>query len=182
MSRDTIVAKRYAKALFEVALGQKQVLEVEQELRTVVTAITGDAEIGKFIESPNISEEAKQNVLRTSLDGKVSEPVLKTVLLLIERGRVELLEALLNDYVKIEGESLGIADARVYSTYALNDEEQEAVAREFGGRVNKKIRIENIVDPTLLGGLKVAIGDTIYDGSLAGKLERLEQSFNRRVQ
>ncbi|MFC9711113.1 F0F1 ATP synthase subunit delta [Paenibacillus sp. NPDC056933] len=182
MSRDTIVAKRYAKALFEVALGQQQVLEVEQELRTVVIAITGDAEIGKFIESPNISEEAKQNVLRTSLDGKVSEPVLKTVLLLIERGRVELLEALLNDYVKIEGESLGIADARVYSTYALNDEEQEAVAREFGGRVNKKIRIENIVDPTLLGGLKVAIGDTIYDGSLAGKLERLEQSFNRRVQ
>jgi len=182
MSRDTIVAKRYAKALFEVALEQKQVLEVEQELRTVVIAITGDAEIGKFIESPNISEEAKQNVLRTSLDGKVSEPVLKTVLLLIERGRVELLEALLNDYVKIEGESLGIADARVYSTYALNDEEQEAVAREFGGRVNKKIRIENIVDPTLLGGLKVAIGDTIYDGSLAGKLERLEQSFNRRVQ
>ncbi|QOS81450.1 F0F1 ATP synthase subunit delta [Paenibacillus sp. JNUCC31] len=182
MSRDTIVAKRYAKALFEVTLGQQQVLEVEQELRTVVSAITGDAEIGKFIESPNISEEAKQNVLRTSLDGKVSEPVLKTVLLLIERGRVELLEALLNDYVKIEGESLGIADARVYSTYALNDEEQEAVAREFGGRVNKKIRIENIVDPTLLGGLKVAIGDTIYDGSLAGKLERLEQSFNRRVQ
>ncbi|WP_063568356.1 F0F1 ATP synthase subunit delta [Paenibacillus sp. O199] len=182
MSRDTIVAKRYAKALFEVALGQQKVLEVEQELRTVVIAITGDAEIGKFIESPNISEEAKQHVLRTSLDGKVSEPVLKTVLLLIERGRVELLEALLNDYVKIEGESLGIADARVYSTYALNDEEQEAVAREFGGRVNKKIRIENIVDPTLLGGLKVAIGDTIYDGSLAGKLERLEQSFNRRVQ
>ncbi|RAI98927.1 ATP synthase F1 subcomplex delta subunit [Paenibacillus pabuli] len=182
MSRDTIVAKRYAKALFEVALGQQKVLEVEQELRTVVIAITGDGEIGKFIESPNISEEAKQNVLRTSLDGKVSEPVLKTVLLLIERGRVELLEALLNDYVKIEGESLGIADARVYSTYALNDEEQEAVAREFGGRVNKKIRIENIVDPTLLGGLKVAIGDTIYDGSLAGKLERLEQSFNRRVQ
>ncbi|SEL75770.1 F0F1 ATP synthase subunit delta [Paenibacillus sp. OK003] len=182
MSRDTIVAKRYAKALFEVALEQQKVLEVEQELRTVVIAITGDAEIGKFIESPNISEEAKQNVLRTSLDGKVSEPVLKTVLLLIERGRVELLEALLNDYVKIEGESLGIADARVYSTYALNDEEQEAVAREFGNRVNKKIRIENIVDPTLLGGLKVAIGDTIYDGSLAGKLERLEQSFNRRVQ
>ncbi|MDR6723247.1 F-type H+-transporting ATPase subunit delta [Paenibacillus amylolyticus] len=182
MSRDTIVAKRYARALFEVALQQQQVLEVEEELRVVVTALAGDADIEKFIVSPNISNEAKQNVLHSSLDGKVSEPVLRTILLLIERGRVELLEDLLNDYRKIQGESLGIADARVYSTYALNDEEKEAVAREFGGRVNKKIRIENIVDPTLLGGLKVAIGDTIYDGSLAGKLERLEQSFNRRVQ
>jgi F-type H+-transporting ATPase subunit delta len=182
MSRDTIVAKRYAKALFEVALQQQQVLEVEQELRAVVSGLTGDQEIIKFIVSPNISDEAKQNVLHASLDGKVSEPVLRTVLLLIERGRVELLQDLLDDYVKIEGDSLGIADARVYSTYALKEEEKEAVAREFGGRVNKKIRIENIVDPALLGGLKVAIGDTIYDGSLAGKLERLEQSFNRRVQ
>ena len=175
MSRDTIVAKRYAKALFEVALQQQQVV-------AVVSALTGDADIEKFIVSPNISDEAKQNVIHSSLDGKVSDSVLRTVLLLIERGRVELLGDLLNDYRKIQGESLGIADARVYSTYALNDEEKEAVAREFGGRVNKKIRIENIVDPTLLGGLKVAIGDMIYDGSLAGKLERLEQSFNRRVQ
>ena len=182
MSRDTIVAKRYAKALFEVALHQQQVHEVEQELVAVVSELTGDADIEKFIVSPKISDEAKQNVIHSSLDGKVSDSVLRTVLLLIERGRVELLGDLLNDYRKIQGESLGIADARVYSTYALNDEEKEAVAREFGGRVNKKIRIENIVDPTLLGGLKVAIGDTIYDGSLAGKLERLEQSFNRRVQ
>ncbi|MCK6075721.1 F0F1 ATP synthase subunit delta [Paenibacillus silvae] len=182
MSRDTIVAKRYAKALFEVALEQQRVLEVEQELHAVVHGLTGDADIIKFIVSPNISDEAKKSVIQASLDGKVSEPVLRTVQLLIERGRVELLEELLSDYVKIEGDSLGIADAHVYSTYALNDEEKEAVAREFGSRVNKKIRIENIVDPALLGGLKVAIGDTIYDGSLAGKLERLEQSFNRRVQ
>ena len=54
MSRDTIVAKRYAKALFEVALQQQQVLEVEQELVAVVSALTGDADIEKFIVSPNI--------------------------------------------------------------------------------------------------------------------------------
>ncbi|MET1167999.1 F0F1 ATP synthase subunit delta, partial [Bacillus velezensis] len=53
MSRDTIVAKRYAKALFEVALQQQQVLEVEQELVAVVSALTGDADIEKFIVSPN---------------------------------------------------------------------------------------------------------------------------------
>lgn len=125
MSRDTIVAKRYAKALFEVALQQQQVLEVEQELVAVVSALTGDADIEKFIVSPNISDEAKQNVIHSSLDGKVSDSVLRTVLLLIERGRVELLGDLLNDYRKIQGESLGIADARVYSTYALNDEEKK---------------------------------------------------------
>lgn len=60
MSRDTIVAKRYAKALFEVALEQQRVLEVEQELHAVVRGLTGDADIIKFIVSPNISDEAKK--------------------------------------------------------------------------------------------------------------------------
>lgn len=59
MSRDTIVAKRYAKALFEVALEQQRVLEVEQELHAVVHGLIGDADIIKFIVSPNISDEAK---------------------------------------------------------------------------------------------------------------------------
>ncbi|MMZ61808.1 ATP synthase subunit delta [compost metagenome] len=69
----------------------------------------------------------------------------------------------------------------MYSTYALNDEEQQQVAAEFGSLVNKKIRIENVIDKSLLGGMKVRIGDTLYDGSLAGKLERLEKSFRRQA-
>ncbi|WP_411552425.1 F0F1 ATP synthase subunit delta [Paenibacillus lautus] len=181
MSQNTVAAKRYARALFEVAAQQQKGLEVEEELRAVVHAIEGDADIPKFIATPNVPQSVKMNVISQALAGKVSQPVLNTIELLLDRGRAEMFAELLNSYVKIQGASLGLADATVYSTYPLSDQEKEQVASEFGQLAHQKIRVTNVVDESLLGGLKVVIGDKLYDGSIAGKLERLEKSFNRRA-
>lgn len=181
MSRDSVIAKRYAKALFEVAIKNQSVLEVEAELHAVATSITGDRDIVKFISSPNISVASKLSVVDNSLQGKVSEPVLNTIKLLIERNRIHALDAVVESYMKYESDSLGMVTARVYSTYELSQEEKDTVAKDFSTRIGKQIRIENMIDKSLIGGLKVVIGDTIYDGSLAGQLKRLEQSFTRRV-
>ncbi|OZB93376.1 F0F1 ATP synthase subunit delta [Paenibacillus sp. XY044] len=182
MSRETIAAKRYAKALFEVAAQQQKTLEVEEELKAVVGAITQNDDIRKFISTPNIAVTVKLDVLKKALQDKVSQPVMNTVDMLIERGRADLFADLLESYVRIEGESLGLADATVYSTYPLSDQEIETVTAEFGALAKKKIRVNNVIDKNLLGGVKVVIGDMLYDGSLAGKLERLEKSFNRLAQ
>ncbi|AIQ32748.1 MULTISPECIES: F0F1 ATP synthase subunit delta [Paenibacillus] len=178
MSRDTVVAKRYAKALYSAAVDEGITLEVEAQLRLVVEVLHYDAEVKQFILAPRISQSDKLNVLRGALKGKVSEAVMNMVELLVERGRTDIFAELLATYVKIEGDALGIGDATVYSAYSLNQEEQDSVAAEFSQLTNRKIRVTNVVDKSLLGGLKVIIGDTLYDGSLSGKLERLEKSFN----
>ncbi|QCT04609.1 ATP synthase F1, delta subunit [Paenibacillus algicola] len=177
MSQETVAAKRYARALFEVAAQQQKGLEVEEELRSVVQAIEGDTDIQKFISTPNVPQSVKMEVLSKALAGKVSAPVMNTMELLLNRGRAELISDLLDSYVKIQGDSLGMADAIVYSTYPLSEQEQNQVSAEFGQMAQKKIRVSNVVDESLLGGLKVVIGDKLYDGSLAGKLQRLEKSF-----
>lgn len=178
MSQDTVVAKRYAKALFEVAFEEKRTLEVEEELKALVTALASDPDLTRFIGTPKISGEDKLAVLKTALEGKLSGTVINTLELLVQRGRMSILNDLLDSYIKIEGESLGLADATVYSTYELDETELKAVAEEFSTLSGKKIRVTNVIDKSLLGGLKVLIGDTLYDGSLSGKLERLEKSFN----
>jgi F-type H+-transporting ATPase subunit delta len=178
MSRDTVVAGRYAKALYGAAVDEGITLEVEAQLRAVVEVLHFDVEVKQFILAPRISKSDKLNVLRGALKGKVSEAVMNMVELLVERGRTEIFAELLATYVKIEGDALGIGYATAYSAYSLNQEEQDSVAAEFSQLTNRKIRVSNVVDKSLLGGLKVVIGDTLYDGSLAGKLERLEKSFN----
>lgn len=178
MSRDTVAAKRYAKALYSSAVEQGITLEVEEQLKTVVEVLHNDKEVKRFILAPRISESEKLKVLRTALQDKLSPIVLNTVELLVERGRTDIFADLLDTYIKIEGDALGIGDATVYSTYPLSQEEQASVAAEFSQLTKRKIRVVNVVDKSLLGGLKVVIGDTLYDGSLANKLERLEKSFN----
>lgn len=178
MSRDTVVAKRYAKALYSAAVEQGITLEVEEQLKTVVDVLHLDQEVKRFILAPRISQSDKLKVLRTALQDKLSPTVMNTVELLVERGRTGIFADLLETYIKIEGDALGIGDATVYSTYALSQEEQDSVAAEFSQLTNRKIRVTNLIDTNLLGGLKVVIGDTLYDGSLSGKLARLEKSFN----
>ncbi|MEF2968182.1 F0F1 ATP synthase subunit delta [Paenibacillus sp. M1] len=181
MSRETVVASRYARALYEISGQEGRTLEVEQELKALIEVLHNETDIQQFILSPKISTSKKWEVIRSGLEGKLSQPVVSLVKMLIDRGRIEILPELLTSYTKITGEALGLADALVYSTYPLSDGEKQELAAEFGVLVGKKIRIINEVDKELLGGIKVRIGDTLYDGSLSGKLERLEKSFRRQA-
>ncbi|MGN8771458.1 F0F1 ATP synthase subunit delta [Paenibacillus barengoltzii] len=181
MSREAVVANRYAKALFEIARQSERALELEAELKALVDALHHDPSIQLFIESPKISDTAKWDAIQKGLEGKVSQPIVSLVQLLIERGRITILPQISSSYTKLVGDSLGLSDALVYSTYPLSEAEKQQVADEFGALVNREIRVINEVDKELLGGIKVKIGDTLYDGSLAGKLNRLEKSFRRQA-
>ncbi|MBJ6361885.1 F0F1 ATP synthase subunit delta [Paenibacillus sp. GCM10012307] len=177
MSRDTVVAKRYAKALFELAQQNNAVAAVESELGLVAQAIAGDEQVSKFLGTPNISSDAKSELLKTALNGHVSEDVLRSIDLLISRGRIGIISEVYEAYKKIAGEALGQADATVYTAQKLSEEELAKVAAQFGALIGKKIRATQIEAPALLGGIQVRIGDRLYDGSLSGKLERLEKSL-----
>ncbi|TJY41886.1 F0F1 ATP synthase subunit delta [Cohnella pontilimi] len=181
MSRGTVVTKRYAKALFELTQGQGVVSETEEQLKLIVEATQSDAEIRAFLAAPGIGTNSKIQVLRTAFGDKVSEFVLNTVSLLIERGRQGDLPALLEAFRHVSGDALGRADALVTSAKPLGEDEKNKLAGQFGSLIGKTVRVENVVDPALLGGLTVRIGDTLYDGSLRGKLDRLSKQLETSV-
>jgi F-type H+-transporting ATPase subunit delta len=179
MSQDTIAANRYAKALFEVAREQQRVTQVEQELGHIISVFKGNVDLGKLIKHPGIGDDAKIGLIKKIFESDVSEAVLQTLLLLIERGREGLLEAFVNAYIKIANASLSQANAIVYTPVALTQEELSGIGASFGKLTGKQIRVETAIDKSLLGGIKVRIGDRLYDGSLSGKLERLQKSLNQ---
>ncbi len=175
MSRDTVVSKRYAKALFELAAEKSVVSEVEEQLKLIAQTIEANPELTHFLNFPNIDLAKKISVLKDAFKGNLSDIVYNTIGLMLEKGRQDLLGDLHNDYVKLSNEALGLADATVYSAKPLSDKESEQVAAQFSKLLNKKIRIEQVVEPKLIGGIQVRIGDRLYDGSIAGKLSKMEQ-------
>ncbi|QYR22055.1 F0F1 ATP synthase subunit delta [Paenibacillus sp. sptzw28] len=181
MSRGSVVAKRYAKALFEIAKQNNAISDVEQELRIVVEALTKDAGIIKFLSFPNIETSQKVALIKGALSDKVSVMVLGTLELLISRGRHGVIGDVYEAYTKVAGEALGQARATVYTAKLLTAEELTKVEAQFGAIAGKKIVAEQIVEPALLGGVQVRIGDRLYDGSLQGKLSRLEKSLKTQA-
>ncbi len=181
MSRDTVVAKRYGKALFELASSGGIVPEVEAQLKLIAESLKQHAEIGKFLSLPNVDTSKKVEVLKSAFGGQLSQVVLNALDLILSRGRESILEAVYEAYTRIAGQALGQAHATVYTAKALTEQELSGVEAQFGGITGKKIIAEQIVEPALLGGIQVRIGDRLYDGSLSGKLDRLQKTLNSKA-
>ncbi len=177
MSRGTVVAKRYAKALFQLAQDKGLVEETEAQLKLIVAVVESNADVRAFLTAPNITLDTKKQTLIQAFGAEASPIVLNLVSLLIERGREGELAAVLAAYLQVAGEKLGRAEAEVVSFQPMTDGEQSKLADKFGALLGKKVRVSNNVNPDLLGGLTVRIGDTLYDGSLRGKLDRLDKAL-----
>ncbi|WP_284643127.1 F0F1 ATP synthase subunit delta [Paenibacillus silviterrae] len=179
MSKDIIVAKRYAKALFAAAKDQNLVQQVEAELKAIIAVLQEQRDLHKLIQHPGVDVSAKTNLLKEIFGGTVSELVFATLVLLVERRREGALEAVVDSYVAIANEALGQANATVYTPVALSETELSGIAAAFSQITGKQIRVESVLDKSLLGGIQVRIGDRLYDGSLSGKLQRLEKTLNQ---
>ncbi|WP_128896227.1 F0F1 ATP synthase subunit delta [Longirhabdus pacifica] len=174
--KNVIVAKRYAKALFEVAQSKKQVEEVGQQLAAIVDAFEQEEHISRFLLHPNVSNQDKSKVLAGSL-GEASDVLKNTLLFMMERNRLDILPSLLEYYVRTANEALGREQATVFTPRELSAEEAKQITATFSKLTGKQITVNTKIDASLLGGIKVRIGDRLYDGSLAGKLTKLERTL-----
>ncbi len=165
------VAKRYARALFEVSSERGKIDQIEQELNAVIDAVNQNEELSKILLHPHVSAAAKKELATELFQAHVSEEMMNFLSVVIENGRESDLSNILTGYVQLANETRGIADAIVTSAKPLTDEEQAALADKFGKMLNKKLRIQTVVDASILGGIVVKIGDRLYDGSIKTKLE-----------
>jgi len=176
MSNST-VAKRYALALFRLAKEHQLLDQMENELRVVKEVVKDNGDLGAVLKSPKLTNEKKKEIVKEAFSG-ASIYVLNTLMILIDRHREDYIEAVADYFIEFANDERGIAEALVYTTRPLTEAEKQALSSTFAAKVGKQsLRIENIVDTNLLGGIKLRIGNRIFDGSLRGKLERLERQL-----
>lgn len=173
------VAKRYARALFEVASEKKAIDATEGELLGVVQVIEENEGLRKLLSHPKISAEEKKQMLETLFAREISANTGNFLNIVIERGREGQLKEIVDNYIEMANEVRGIADATVVTAKALTKQEVKQVEDAFGRQLNKKLRVKTEVDPDIIGGLVVRIGDTLYDGSIRGKLNRFSQQIKQ---
>lgn len=174
---NTIVAKRYAVALFEIAKEKNTLDSMIEEARSVKEVFSSNVELLTFLKHPKVTFQQKKDLL-TEAFANVSNEMKNTLLLMVERQRTPEIAQMAADFVELTNDEKSIADAQVYTTRPLTDAEREAVSSVFAAKVGKQsLRIENIVDREIIGGMKLRIGNRIFDGSVSGKLSRLERQL-----
>ena len=176
MARRDTAARRYAEAAFEVALRDDTVAAWRREL-DAAAAIGDDPELSRILANPAIPLDRRLALSEATFGVVVDRPVLNLIGLMLRRGRIEQLPRIAAEFRRLDNARQGITLATATSAAPLTpDEVRELTARMerfTGGRVELDVQ----VDPSLLGGLVVRVGDRLIDGSVRGRLERLRNQL-----
>lgn len=173
----SVIAKRYAVALFEAAQEKQQTPAVQADLQELKKVFNGEKEFGEMLISPKFSPQQKKDFIAEFFNG-ANQLVLNTLYVLIDAGRIGETVNVINDFHELANEASGIAEAKVFSTRTLTEDETNSISTAFAHKVGKQsLRIENIIDPSLIGGIRLQIGNQIIDSSISAKLARLERQL-----
>ncbi|MBO0729062.1 MAG: ATP synthase F1 subunit delta [Acidimicrobiaceae bacterium] len=171
-------ARIYAGALFDIAVENRMVDQIADELRAVSSAIDGlDAQLRGFFEMPQIRKEDKQRVINLAFEGKVSRPVLGLLHVLVDKRREPLLDAIVADFGELVDESEGRVRANVTSASPLDADLADAIRAALEQRTQRRVVLRQRVDPGVLGGIRVSLGDLVIDGTLRRGLLDLRRTL-----
>jgi F-type H+-transporting ATPase subunit delta len=168
-------AKRYAQAVFELAL-EKNEFESWQEGLGKIVGLTTDKKLMALLENPNLSFAAKKTLLQERL-GKINPLTFNLALLLVSKGLLRRSTDLLEKYNELLDAHRGVERAKVTTALPLADEERDAVSQRLGKMVEHKVVVDAQVEPSIIGGFIARIGDMLIDGSVHQKLESLKRSL-----
>ena len=174
---DTRAAIRYAKAILDIAHDKGVATEVSNDMASIASTINGNAELNTFIQNPTIHVEVKQKALLEVFAGNnsVTNSLFR---LLFENKRFEILAAVATEYNKLFEEMNGMEKATVTTAIPMDAELEAKVLAKILTFSNKKVNIENIVDPAIIGGFILRIGDQQYNASVANRLQVLKRELS----
>ena len=169
-----LVSKIYGDALFQTAMEEGRLDEFFAQAKTVKEILGEHGELFKLMDEPKIDREEKQKILETIFGGKIADELTGLFLLLLEKGRFKDTGRVLEYFLLRVKEEKKIGIAKVVSAMELTDGQKTKIEKRLlATTMYVSFEVEYLVNPSLIGGLTIQIGDRIVDGSIRTKLEKL---------
>jgi len=176
MARRDTAARRYAEAAFEVAMRDGTVDAWRAEL-DAAAAIAADDTVGRMLANPSIPLETRLATAEETFGRLVGRQALNLIGLMLRRGRIEQLPRVAAEFRRLDNARQGITVTTATSASPLTPDEIRALTTRMEQFTGGPVELELQVDPSLLGGLVVRVGDRLIDGSVRGRLERLRNQL-----
>jgi F-type H+-transporting ATPase subunit delta len=175
MAELATIARPYAEALFEAAGDAAATLTAEVKALADVAADPG---LRQFAENPKVSAgevfELITSVARREVDAPLSAAAQNFLRTVIDNGRLAVLPTIARQFRELVNRSAGISDATVYSAFEMTPEQLGEITATLEKRFGCKLKIQVVVEPELIGGIRVVVGDEVLDTSVKARLQQMK--------
>ena len=173
----TPLARPYAKAVFASALDTDSIDEIKEELKTMAL-VSSTIEVKSLIEDPTLSNNEILNSLKTLLDGSISKTSQSLLNVLAENNRFNLFEAIFEIYKEIVAKHKEQKSVEVFVATEPSSDTEETIKTRLVSTYGEGTNVEFKIDPNIMGGLSIKVGDETLDLSVKGKVKKLINQLN----
>jgi F-type H+-transporting ATPase subunit delta len=173
--RDRRLATRYAGALLASANRDGDLAAVAESYAAVCELLARRPDLVSFLHGPQVAEEEKRGLLRTLFGGRIEPLLLNFFLLLIDKNRIEHLDAIGQEFARLVERAQGLRRAVVTTAVPLPPDLEDALTKRLEALTGARVVMEKRVDPAVMGGVAVVVGDSVIDGTVRSSLQRLRE-------
>lgn len=172
------IAQVYARSLFEVATEQDRLDLVREQIGQLADALAENRELQVFFFSPYFSSEEKKDGLHRSIEG-ADPAVLNFLELLVEKHRMPALFRIRRELDRLWEDANQLLPVQITSAVALDPSVTERIGEEIGRQTGRRVELTSDVDPDVIGGIVLRVGNSILDASIRNRLESLRKQVAR---
>lgn len=172
MAEPVTIARPYAEAVYKLAR-EKNALAQWSDALANLDAVVGDARVQAIISDPNVSAQQLEGLVLGVIGDKLDNMARNFIQVLVQNGRLELTPHIRGVYESLKREHEGTLEANVISALPISDEQVKALVATLETKFKRKITAKVEIDPQLIGGVKIVVGDKVIDATVRGRLDAM---------
>lgn len=173
------VGRVYAQSLIELAQDAGEVDAIAEEVAGLLPLVEPGGELYLLVTNPAISTDERSKIVSRVFEGKVSDLLYRFLQVVASKGRLGSLQTILGGYLMLVTEARGLINVDAYVATAMDPDTAARVAEQIGNSLGKQVTLRQHVDESLIGGLKIKVGDKLIDASVASQLNQMKRNMMR---
>jgi len=175
------VASRYAKSLLDLALENNALEEIKGDMSLFVDTLRANSELQAVVKNPIIPLDKKNAILKAVFGEKVNKVTAAFLKIVVDKGRAEIIYGTAKEFLREYNEYKNIVTAKIFSAVELTDAAKAEIINKVKAVTGGEVRLNTSIDPSLIGGFILTVGDKQFDASIASSLAKLKKDFSQKV-
>lgn len=174
-----LVAKRYASALFDIAFEEQTYEKIKDELNFILDCLKSEPQLYQLLKSPLIAIQEKKDIIFSIFNNRVSQEVFNFLRIIIDKRREGHIEAIVNEYQALADRVKNKVDAVAITAVPMDKQDLLKLQANLSMSSGKNVQLQNQIDPTVIGGVLVKIGDKVIDGTVKSRLAQMQEQLSQ---